>query len=75
MHLALDHPRIGLLSGHDSFQVFCEFEHVLGHVRRYQKIINPTIEEGNSPQKFVQTKVHIISWEITLAINHFSYNH
>jgi hypothetical protein len=46
-----------------------------GHVRQYQKIINPTTEEGNSPQKFVQTKLHMISWEITLAINHFSYNH
>jgi hypothetical protein len=75
MHLPSDHPRIGLLSGHGSFQVVCEFEYVLGLVRGYQKVINPTTEEGNSPQKFVQTKVHMISWEITLAINHFSYNH
>jgi hypothetical protein len=75
MHLPLNHPRIGLLSGHGSFQVVCEYEYVLGLIRQYQKLINSTTEEGNTPQKFVQTKVHMISWEITLATNHSSYSH
>jgi hypothetical protein len=70
MHLLLDHPRIGLLSGRGSFQVVCEFEYVLGLIRWYQNFINST-KEGNSPQRFVQTKVHMISWEITFGNQSF----